>query len=214
MIETCPKKRMVLGITLLTMWAFTDHQTKSELNASYSVFAFSVTILVLIVESHWAEYPRQQRKPEIIENNSTCWQREKYIIIKDCHPCTGELGRKNILNFHWHVFIICLSAAFEITSKSIGVCIHTNNKEVLRCRSGETVTRRQETLNFSLILFEIIQCNFSCDRVAWVDERNYWTFESVLFVVATLSTGISLLRQRSLDHKAMMKVQRQLEQSV
>lgn len=33
-------------------------------------------------------------------------------------------------------------SAFEIASKSQGVCIHTHNKEVLRCKSGETVSRR------------------------------------------------------------------------
>lgn len=34
------------------------------------------------------------------------------------------------------------STDFEIASKSKGVCIHTHNKEVLRCKSGETVSRR------------------------------------------------------------------------
>lgn len=148
MIETCPKKRMVFAITLLTI----------------------ATIIVLIVESRWTESPRRKF---IIENNSTCYLREEYEIISDCHPCTD----------------------FEIASKSQGVCIHTHNKEVLRCKSGETVSR-------------------SCDKVAWIDERNYWTFEGVLLVIGALSTGITVLRKRSLDRKVMLKVQRQLEQSV
>lgn len=33
-------------------------------------------------------------------------------------------------------------ADFEIRSKSIGVCIHTSFKEILKCENGETVTRR------------------------------------------------------------------------
>lgn len=56
--------------------------------------------------------------------------------------------------------------------------------------------------------------HFSCDKVAWIDERNYWTFEGVLLVVGALSTGVTILRKRSLDRKVMLKVQRQLEQSV
>lgn len=35
-----------------------------------------------------------------------------------------------------------LDLDFEIASKSQGVCVHTHNKEVLRCKSGETVSRR------------------------------------------------------------------------
>lgn len=58
-------------------------------------------------------------------------------------------------------------------------------------------------------------CNgFSCDKVAWIDERNFWTFEGILIVIGALSTAVSFLRQRSLDRKVMLKVQRQLEQSV
>ncbi|XP_055303295.1 protein JTB [Sitodiplosis mosellana] len=149
MIESCPKKRMVFAITLLTI----------------------ATIIVLIVESHWTE--SSPRRKFVIENNSTCYLREEFEIIRDCHPCTD----------------------FEIASKSQGVCVHTHNKEVLRCKSGETVSR-------------------SCDKVAWVDERNFWTFEGILLVVSALSTSVTFLRQRSLDRKVMLKVQRQLEQSV
>lgn len=56
--------------------------------------------------------------------------------------------------------------------------------------------------------------SFSCDKVAWIDERNFWTFEGVLLVVGALSTGVTILRKRSLDRIVMLKVQRQLEQSV
>ncbi|XP_031628658.1 protein JTB [Contarinia nasturtii] len=148
MIETCPKKRMVFAITLLTI----------------------ATVFVLIVESRWTESPRRNF---IIEYNSTCYTHEDFEIIHDCHPCTD----------------------YEIASKSQGVCVHTHNKEILRCKSGETVSR-------------------SCDKVAWIDERNFWTFEGILIVVGALSTGVTFLRQRSLDRKVMLKVQRQLEQSV
>lgn len=63
-----------------------------------------------------------------------------------------------------------------------------------------------------IIDFSSLFC--SCDKVAWLDERNYWTFEAVLFVIAVISSGLSFLRQRALDRKTMLKVQRQLGQSV
>ncbi|KAJ6642356.1 Protein JTB [Pseudolycoriella hygida] len=149
MIETCPKKRMILAISCLVL----------------------LTILVLVIESNWTESPRQ--KQFIIEDNSTCWRREDYTIIQDCHPCT----------------------AFEIASKSQGVCVHTNNKEVLRCKSGETVSR-------------------SCDKVAWLDERNYWKFQLILFLIGSASTFVSFMRQRFLDRQTTLKIQRQLGHTV
>lgn len=92
-----------------------------------------------------------------------------------------------------HVYIV---TAFEIASKSKGVCVHTHNKELLKCQpSGETVSR-------------------SCDKVAWVDERNFWTFEGTLFTIGVISTAVSLLRQRILDRRTTLKIQRQLGQTV
>uniref|UniRef100_A0A6B2EE48 Protein JTB n=1 Tax=Phlebotomus kandelakii TaxID=1109342 RepID=A0A6B2EE48_9DIPT len=149
MIETCPRRRMITGISLLVI----------------------LTTLVLIIESRWTGSPKP--KQFVIENNSTCWMKEEYEIIQDCHPCS----------------------AFEIASKIKGVCIHTHNKEVLRCKSGETVSR-------------------SCDKVAWMDKRNFWTFESLLCVVGILSTLVSFYRQKILDKKVMMRIHRQLHQSV
>lgn len=98
MIESCPKKRMILGISVLGI----------------------LTVLVLIIESHWTESNRHIRKQNfVVEQNSSCWEKEKYEVIKDCEPCSD----------------------FELRSKSTGVCIHTHYKEVLKCANGETVTR-------------------------------------------------------------------------
>lgn len=130
-----------------------------------------LTVLVLVIESNWTGTHRQ--KQFIIEDNSTCWRREDYTIIQDCHPCT----------------------AYEIASKSQGVCVHTNNKEVLRCKSGETVSR-------------------SCDKVAWLDERNYWKFQGILFLIGSASTFVSFMRQRFLDRQTTLKIQRQLGHTV
>lgn len=101
-----------------------------------------VTVIVLIVESRWTESPRRKF---IIEKNSTCYEHEDYKIIQDCHPCTGMLYQIKRLNNQNHYTIDRLHFIHtdsEITSKSQGVCVHTHNKEVLRCKSGKTVTRR------------------------------------------------------------------------
>lgn len=90
---------------------------------------------------------------------------------------------------------IVLFLAFEIASQSIGVCIHTHYKEVLRCASGEMVTR-------------------SCDRAAFIDERSFWRFEALMFVGATFSTFCVLARKRVLNKRMMQRVQRQLANSV
>lgn len=152
MIESCPKRRMLIGISGLIV----------------------LTIVVLIIESNWtAAGPRQQQKHFILENNSTCWQKEKYSIIRECEPCT----------------------AFEIKSNHKGICVHTHNKEVLQCKSGEIVSR-------------------SCDKVAWLDEKNFYTFECLTIVVGAIATLASYYRQRVLDNKVQLKIQRQLRQAV
>lgn len=55
---------------------------------------------------------------------------------------------------------------------------------------------------------------FSCDTVAWVDKQNFWAFEVILTIIGALSTSVTFLRRQSLDRRIMIKVQRQLEQSV
>jgi hypothetical protein len=68
MIESCAKKRMLLGITFLGI----------------------LTVLVLIIESHWTESRNPGRKRNFpIEQNSTCWEKEEYKVVKDCEPCSG-----------------------------------------------------------------------------------------------------------------------------
>ncbi|XP_043252865.1 uncharacterized protein LOC122397646 [Colletes gigas] len=96
MIEFCTKKRMLIGITLLG----------------------GLTVLVLIVESHWTD-SSSKLYLENYENNTTCLSGEEYEIISECHPCS----------------------AFEIASKSIDVCVHARYKEALKCKSGEVITR-------------------------------------------------------------------------
>lgn len=123
-----------------------------------------LTIVILILESHLADTlsnsHKLKNKTFPTENNSTCWLHQPYTIISECHPCSD----------------------FEIRSKSIGVCIHTSFKEILKCENGETVTR-------------------SCDRVAYLDERDYWKFVIWSFVIAAASCASVMLRMRVLNNK-------------
>ncbi|XP_076176728.1 jumping translocation breakpoint protein JTBR [Ptiloglossa arizonensis] len=150
MIELCTKKRMLIGITLLG----------------------GLTVLVLIVESHWTDSSNKLYL-EALENNTICISGEEYEITSECHPCT----------------------AFEIASKSIDVCIRARYKEVLKCKSGEIITR-------------------SCDRVAWLEERAFWKFEALMFILAISSCISVYWRENVLRQSIIRKVARQLRASV
>lgn len=83
-----------------------------------------VTIFVLILESRLdISGPARKGKSDqfVIENNSTCWLREKYSVLQECHKCSE----------------------FDVVSGSLGgVCVHTKYKEILRCNSsGEIVIK-------------------------------------------------------------------------
>ncbi|XP_022218138.2 protein JTB [Drosophila obscura] len=129
-----------------------------------------VTILVLIIESRYAaEGPRRREQQFLIENNSTCWRHEPYTVVQECHPCSE----------------------FDIVSRSLGVCIHTHYKELLRCKSGEIVTK-------------------SCDRVALIEQHNFIKFECACFVLGVLSYLIGYARDRVLSRRTYLKIERQL----
>lgn len=78
-----------------------------------------LTVLVLIIESHWTEGAGKLYIKNF-EPNSTCISGDNYKVLSECHPCT----------------------AFEIASQSIGVCTKARYKEVIECDSGEKITRR------------------------------------------------------------------------
>ncbi|XP_066599471.1 protein JTB [Prorops nasuta] len=150
MIESCTKKRMLLGITLLG----------------------GLTILVLIVESHWADTPNKLYLDNF-ENNKTCASGEEYEIVSECHPCS----------------------AFEIASKSIDICAHARYKEIVRCKSGETLTR-------------------GCDKVAWLEEKTFWKFESFMLAIGIISCISVYWRENILRQRVIRKVARQLRSTV
>nr|CAD7442174.1 unnamed protein product [Timema bartmani] len=107
---------------------------------NYSVF--TLTLLVLILESHWTSVGARSYPTVSGKNNSSdhgCWLHEEYQIVEPCHLCTD----------------------FEIASKSNFVCVPTHFKEVIQCQISGKASR-------------------SCDKVTWLEERNFWIFEGVM----------------------------------
>ncbi|KAL3288914.1 hypothetical protein HHI36_003359 [Cryptolaemus montrouzieri] len=152
MIESCPKRRMLFGLSVLGF----------------------VTILVLVIESNWTDARDISRKRTfIVEQNSSCWQKESFEVLKDCEPCTD----------------------FEINSGSLGVCIQTHHKELLKCSGGATVLR-------------------SCDRAAYYDEKAFWKFEAFMLVFSVISFICFTSRKKVLNKRMLQRVQRQLANSV
>ncbi|KAF4521912.1 hypothetical protein B566_EDAN007467 [Ephemera danica] len=58
--------------------------------------------------------------------------------------------------------------AFELTSKSVPACVATGYKQVLICKNSGKVLR-------------------GCDKVAWIEERNFWIFEGSMLLAALIS---------------------------
>lgn len=80
---------------------------------------------------------------------------------------------------------------FEVASKSIKECIPTKFKEVIKCRiSGQAVR--------------------SCQKVVWLEERNFWLFEVLTLCGALISSLAVIIRQRQLDRRMMKRLQAQL----
>ncbi|ERL89795.1 hypothetical protein D910_07156 [Dendroctonus ponderosae] len=145
MIELCPKKPMLLGI----------------------IFLGALTLLVLVLESYWTENNRTAARKNrfIVEQNSSCFEKEPYVVLKECEPCS----------------------AFELRSKSLGVCIHTQYIEILRCANGKTVTR-------------------SCDKAAFYDEQTFWIFEGLMLVLSLISTLCVKARKRVLNGQYLVDI--------
>lgn len=116
--------------------------------------------MVLFIESEW-DLISQKPKNFLVENNSTCYLREEFKTLEHCSHCSDfeiQLAKHN----------------------KEGVCFHTHNKEVLRCKSGEIVIK-------------------SCDKIAWLEERNFYVFLVISFIVFAFSTGVVYTRQKFLD---------------
>ena len=55
---------------------------------------------------------------------------------------------------------------------------------------------------------------FSCEKVRWIEERNFWTFEGVPSLLGALSALSVFIRQKQLDHRMYQRIQRQIASGV
>ena len=60
----------------------------------------------------------------------------------------------------------------------------------------------------------IIELLFSCDRVDWVEERRFWTFEGLLTLTGLISGLCVFVRQKQLDHRVYQRIQKQIASGV
>ncbi|KAL1137675.1 hypothetical protein AAG570_009371 [Ranatra chinensis] len=89
-----------------------------------------------------------------------------------------------------------LCSGFEIASQSNKACIPTHFKESVKClKSGRQVFK-------------------SCDRVHWIEEKKFWQFEALMFVLCLTSSACVILRQKVLDQRHIRCLQRRLANSV
>jgi hypothetical protein len=54
----------------------------------------------------------------------------------------------------------------------------------------------------------------SCDRVEWVEERRFWTFEGLLTLIGLVSGLAVFIRQKQLDHRMYQRIQKQIAAGV
>lgn len=55
---------------------------------------------------------------------------------------------------------------------------------------------------------------FSCDKVIWLEERNFWLFETCMLASSIIFSVYAYGRQKILDHRMLRRVQKQLANSV
>lgn len=81
-----------------------------------------LTLVVLIVESHWTDQNNEQLKN--VDNSSKaeqhCWQTETFEVVEPCHLCSK----------------------LEIDSGSVEACLPTHFKEVIKCKNSGITYRR------------------------------------------------------------------------
>lgn len=165
-----------MNIYAIVIYKMIESCTKRRMILAIT-FLGGLTLLVLVVESNWTSGNGRNYVAAVDKNSSNennCWLHEEFEIVEVCHPCTD----------------------FEITSKSVGVCVPTHFKETISCKlSGKVVSRR-------------------CDRVTWLEERSFWMFEGLVFIVGVISTTAVFTRQKILDHRMLRRIQRQLASGV
>lgn len=84
----------------------------------------------------------------------------------------------------------------EIFKQEPVVCIAKGKKELVECQKSKRQTYR------------------SCDRVDWMEEKRFWTFEGVLAVMGLICGMAVFVRQKQLDHRMYQRIQKQIAAGV
>ncbi|XP_071537334.1 protein JTB-like [Panulirus ornatus] len=83
----------------------------------------------------------------------------------------------------------------EMNSGSPAVCGIARYREKVKCSKTGEVFRK-------------------CDRVVWLDERHFWTFEAVVSAIGLVAGLATMARQKILDHRVVQRIQRQVAAGV
>ncbi|KAG8200974.1 hypothetical protein JTE90_021438 [Oedothorax gibbosus] len=84
---------------------------------------------------------------------------------------------------------------FEKVSKHLPACVLTGFKEIVSCKVSGEVYR-------------------SCDKVQWLDERNFFIFESCMACLSIVGAMVVTFRQKQLDKRMLMRIQQQISAGV
>ncbi|GFQ66731.1 protein JTB [Trichonephila clavipes] len=84
---------------------------------------------------------------------------------------------------------------FEKVSRHLPACVLTGFKEMVSCKVSGEVYR-------------------SCDKVLWLEERNFFIFESCMTCFSIIGAMIVSFRQKQLDQRMMMRIQQQISAGV
>jgi len=84
---------------------------------------------------------------------------------------------------------------FDLNLKH-AVCLATGYKELIRCVNEEHDAWR------------------SCDKLPWMEKRNFWIFQSSTFVLGLFSGLITFTRQRQLNRRTLDRIQKQISAGV
>ncbi|KAG1652900.1 Protein JTB [Nymphon striatum] len=84
---------------------------------------------------------------------------------------------------------------FQMASKHLPACNRTGFKEAGTCEKSGSFDR-------------------SCDKIPWVEERTFWTFEGVITIIGLLSSLVVKVRQKQLDKKFLERIQKQVAAGV
>ncbi|XP_076032356.1 protein JTB-like [Oratosquilla oratoria] len=84
---------------------------------------------------------------------------------------------------------------FEVKSKTPAVCSTPGHRQKLKCKNSGEVYRR-------------------CDRIEGLEERHFWAFETTMGAIGLVAGAATFFRQRTLDHRILQRIQRQVAAGV